>query len=182
MDAAFAEVGGNPPPDSRLDQAGLVDGSSIVIDYIEHGELGLAFDHVIYMIVEPPIRISPACFNLVSDLGKSLRVNPKHWQSADPTRLFGSLPSGWTIERVRTETPLVGATLLPLDTPTFDTGATDLFVIEPVVIIVCDSSDRSYVLVQDQQLLEWHMGMKDGDEVLCWASCGTNLAAAIRML
>lgn len=80
---------------------------------------------------------------------------------------------------MRTETPLVAARLLPLRIPVFETGVTDLLVLDPLVILRCDVS---YILVLDREHLEWHMGMRDGEEILCWASCGTDLAEAIRML
>ncbi len=49
MERAFAEVGGSPVPGSALDQVGLIDGVSIVEDYLRHGEPGIALEHLIYM-------------------------------------------------------------------------------------------------------------------------------------
>jgi hypothetical protein len=43
---------------SSLDQAGLSDGQAIVEEYLSHGENGLALEHVVYMISEPPVTIT----------------------------------------------------------------------------------------------------------------------------
>ena len=63
MRAAFAAVKGSPEPGSALDQVYLLDGRSVVEDYLDHGEAGLAFDHLLYMIREPPLRISQDCMS-----------------------------------------------------------------------------------------------------------------------
>ncbi len=65
MERAFAEVGGLPVPGSALDQAGLIDGVSIVEDYLRHGEVGVALEHLIYMIHEPSLPISTGTFCLI---------------------------------------------------------------------------------------------------------------------
>lgn len=57
LDALYRSVG-NPEPGSALDQAGLRDGSSIVEDFVSHGETGLAVEHLLYMITEPDIGLS----------------------------------------------------------------------------------------------------------------------------
>jgi len=51
MRAAFDSVGGSPEPGTALDQAFLLDGRVVVVDYLAHGEPGLAFDHLLYMII-----------------------------------------------------------------------------------------------------------------------------------
>lgn len=43
-----------------LAQAGLKDGSTIVMDYLHHNEAGVAFDHLMYMINEAQLSLSPA--------------------------------------------------------------------------------------------------------------------------
>ncbi len=50
MREAFAAVGGSPPEGSALDQLHLRDGDQVVNDYLNHGEEGLAIDHLLYMI------------------------------------------------------------------------------------------------------------------------------------
>lgn len=58
MKAAFDQVGGTPAPGSALDQVFLLNGRDVVEGYLTHGEPGLAFDHLLYMIREPGLVIS----------------------------------------------------------------------------------------------------------------------------
>jgi hypothetical protein len=57
LDVLYAQPG-VPAPGSPLDQAGLREGLEIVDDYLRHGEVGLAFHHLLYMIREPDIALS----------------------------------------------------------------------------------------------------------------------------
>lgn len=43
----------------RFDQAGLRDGLKIVEDYLRAGEQGVAFHHLLYMVVETELALSP---------------------------------------------------------------------------------------------------------------------------
>jgi hypothetical protein len=43
---------------TRFDQAGLSNGLKIVEDYVRAGELGVAFDHLLYMVAESEIPLS----------------------------------------------------------------------------------------------------------------------------
>jgi hypothetical protein len=65
MERAFAEIGGSPVCGSALDQAGLADGVSIVEDYLRHSEMGVALEHLIYMIKEARLPISVDTFHLI---------------------------------------------------------------------------------------------------------------------
>lgn len=57
MSAAYAQL--SPVPDDHpLAQSGLENGAEIVLDYIAHGEAGVALDHLLYMIKEPSLAIS----------------------------------------------------------------------------------------------------------------------------
>ena len=51
VDAEFANAG-VVVPGSALDQVGLKNGLSLVRDYLRNGELGVALDHVLYIIRE----------------------------------------------------------------------------------------------------------------------------------
>ena len=53
--ALIAEMHAANPNDETFDQVGLLDGDSIVADYLEHGEWGLAIEHVLYMVHESNI-------------------------------------------------------------------------------------------------------------------------------
>jgi len=46
----------NDPSNGTFGQAGILDGRSIVQDYIDNNEWGLAFEHLLYMIYESGIR------------------------------------------------------------------------------------------------------------------------------
>lgn len=164
---------------SALDSEGLNDGSAIVLDYLDHNEGGCAFWHLVYMITEPPIEISPTCLEQLARLGSSLGLEPGRWEGAAPASLFGILPDAWTIDRIRGETPLSRARLLPLRTPVWEAGANDLVAIDPVVVL---DTGSGYVLVLERESGEWQMGWPDGDDILCWANHGPDLAAAIRSL
>jgi hypothetical protein len=74
MDEAFAKVDYRPPPGSSLDQVFLLDGGEVVNDYIEHDEQGIAFDHLLYMIVEPPLLISRSTFEHIEAASLALGV------------------------------------------------------------------------------------------------------------
>ncbi len=58
LDAEFAAVSHSPISGSALDQCGLRDGESIVREYIEHNEFGLAIEHLSYMVGETGIVLS----------------------------------------------------------------------------------------------------------------------------
>ncbi|WUJ74167.1 hypothetical protein OG809_13040 [Kribbella soli] len=76
MDEALAEVGYRPQSGSSLDQVFLLDGAGVVNDYIEHGELGLALDHLLYMVEEPPLLISRSTFEHIEAASVVLGVQP----------------------------------------------------------------------------------------------------------
>ncbi len=67
-------------PNSPLNQAGLTDGARIVEDYLDHNELGLAFEHLIYMLIEPGINVTRAQFDEIVTIGDDLGLPPRIWQ------------------------------------------------------------------------------------------------------
>jgi hypothetical protein len=69
-----------PSPDLELDQAGLRDGAKIIADYINHNELGLAFEHLFYMLIEPKIVVPRAHLVDLETVGRSLGFAPALWQ------------------------------------------------------------------------------------------------------
>lgn len=74
IDAEFDKVDGVPTPDSALDQAGLKDGKQIVMEFIHHGELGLAIEHLVYMIEETDISISNALRNQILEIASGMNM------------------------------------------------------------------------------------------------------------
>lgn len=85
MRAAFDAVGGTPPEGSSLDQVYLLDGREIVVDYLDHGEPGLAFDHILYMIAEPPLAIGADTYARLSEAGLALGIHPDDWAHVNPS-------------------------------------------------------------------------------------------------
>jgi hypothetical protein len=59
VDAEFAKIGGPPHPDSSLNQLNLLGGDKIIYEYLQSGEIGVAFDHLNYMIDETNIKLPP---------------------------------------------------------------------------------------------------------------------------
>ena len=74
MQAAFDAVGGSPPPGSALDQVFLLDGRAVVEDYLAHGECRLAYDHLVYMINEPPLRLDGETARTLIEAGRAISV------------------------------------------------------------------------------------------------------------
>lgn len=72
MLAAFDAVGGKPEPGSALDQVFLLNGREVVEDYLLHGEPGLAFDHLVYMITEPPLSIPSQSRHRLLEAGREM--------------------------------------------------------------------------------------------------------------
>ena len=72
MQEAFDAVGGTPEPGSALAQVFLLDGREVVVDHVAHGELGLALDHLVYMIAEPGSAIGYDTHRRLLDAGDAL--------------------------------------------------------------------------------------------------------------
>lgn len=71
MSNAYEELG-PVPEDHALAQAGLKDGKAIVLDYFDHNEAGIAFEHLLYMINEPPLVISERCEEAIARIAQAL--------------------------------------------------------------------------------------------------------------
>lgn len=69
----------NPEPGSALNQVGLRDGAYIVEDYLRQVEAGLAFEHVLYMILEPDLPLSATAFRSLKQAGEQLKMSPRLW-------------------------------------------------------------------------------------------------------
>lgn len=82
MTDALRAVGNKPAPGSALDQLGLADGGAIVNDYVEHGELGLAFDHLLYMVVEPSLPITAETLEVLQELSDRLATGDRQLAQA----------------------------------------------------------------------------------------------------
>jgi hypothetical protein len=67
---------GQPAAGSGLDQAGLRDGLVIIEDFVRHGEAGLAAEHLLYMIVEPGLRLSAIDHESIQTVCRSFGISP----------------------------------------------------------------------------------------------------------
>lgn len=68
VDLEFAKLPSAPEPGSRLDQANLKNGDKVIYEYLDHGELGLAFDHLTYLIDETEIELTQQIQSTISVL------------------------------------------------------------------------------------------------------------------
>ena len=78
---AFAAAGGVVPPGSGLDQLGLLDGGEIALDYLEHGEAGIAFEHLVYMTEATELPLPESTFRRIEQAGRALELDPQTWES-----------------------------------------------------------------------------------------------------
>ncbi len=85
MAEAFNQVGGTPMPGTALDQCGLRDGDEVIEDYLRHGEAGVAFEHLLYMILEPRLPISMETYELIDRVGRALGMEPSKWKESQPS-------------------------------------------------------------------------------------------------
>lgn len=74
MTAAFEAVDGVPPPGSALDQNGLRDGANVVEDYLAHGEVVVALEHLIYMVGETDLPVADSTRDAIVEAGRRCRV------------------------------------------------------------------------------------------------------------
>lgn len=73
MSIAYEQLG-SVPEDHALAQEGLENGGEIVLDYVDHNEAGIAFEHLLYMIDEPPLVVSEKCTEVLARIAKTLRM------------------------------------------------------------------------------------------------------------
>ena len=89
MRAAFAKVGGVAPPNSMLDQNGLLDGTDIVLNYLKADEAGLAFERLIYMVREPRLAISGRTYACIESAGNKMQMDKRLWERVRPDSDLG---------------------------------------------------------------------------------------------
>lgn len=71
MTAAYRDAG-TVGEDHVLAQAGLEGGEAIVVDYLAHGEAGLALSHLLYMVQEPSLALSSSGRDRLDELVRRL--------------------------------------------------------------------------------------------------------------
>ena len=78
---ALAAAGGVAPPDSSLDQLGLGDdGVRTIREYLQHGEAGLALEHLIYMAEASELPLPPSTFRRIDEAGRAMKMDPQTWE------------------------------------------------------------------------------------------------------
>ena len=85
MRQVFAEAG-EIAPDSALAQVGLIDGDQTVMGFLANGEPGIAFEHLLYMIREAGLPISPEIYDTIATIGIALWLPEKEWSDLRPTQ------------------------------------------------------------------------------------------------
>jgi hypothetical protein len=73
VDAEFAKAG-VVVPGSALDQAGLKNGLPVIRDYLQHGELGVALGHVLYMIRELDLTIPAHTYAVLGRTADAMKI------------------------------------------------------------------------------------------------------------
>ena len=68
----YERVNWTPEPESALAQEGLRNGLDIVKDYLAHNELGVAFEHLLYMIEETGVALDKKYQTRLAELAKTL--------------------------------------------------------------------------------------------------------------
>jgi hypothetical protein len=72
LSRAYEQLG--PVPDDHvLAQKGFKNGKEIVLDYVDHNEAGIAYEHLMYMIDGPSLVISGGCRAAVDRIAKSVK-------------------------------------------------------------------------------------------------------------
>ena len=82
MAAKFAEIG-ESSRENGLDQEGLLDGNKIVTEFLQANEIGEAFYHLCYMIVEAELSISDEAYASLKAVGNAMELNLVSCQGAD---------------------------------------------------------------------------------------------------
>lgn len=75
------------PHNETFEQVGFLDGKETVLDYISHGESGVALMHLLYMIHESDIRFDPQQVVKLHALAKYYEID--NYYTAESHRLSG---------------------------------------------------------------------------------------------
>lgn len=75
VDMELAKCNDQPKEGSNLDQLGLRDGKSIVEDFLNHNEPGLALEHLVYMIEETDMVLSEEVRTQIKMIAQAMHMN-----------------------------------------------------------------------------------------------------------
>jgi len=70
-----------------FEQAGILSGREIVLDYINHGELAVAVEHLLYMVHESGISFPEEKLSSLHKLARNLKV-PNGYVSSNTNKQF----------------------------------------------------------------------------------------------
>jgi len=71
-------INNNDELKNKIDQVGVLDGERAINEFIEENEIGLAYEHLIYMILESGIYLTEEQMNDISELALKLGLATPH--------------------------------------------------------------------------------------------------------
>ncbi len=70
------QIASNKSISKQIDQAGILDGSTIISEYVNQNKFGVAYEHLIYMITESEMSISDSSKITINKIAKKLKLPP----------------------------------------------------------------------------------------------------------
>lgn len=80
VDKEFQKINYKLEPNSPLDQLGLQDGLNIIHEHTAVGELGVALEHILYVVYETGIKLGKPSHELLFELCKELQISSSYLQ------------------------------------------------------------------------------------------------------
>ena len=78
----IAELYKNEPNSEAFEQVGIINGAEIVNDYISNGELGVALEHLLYMVYESGISFPEEDLNKLLLIVSELNIKNNYINNA----------------------------------------------------------------------------------------------------
>ena len=80
--ALITELHENKPNSEVFEQVGIINGCEIVNDYISNGELGVALEHLLYMVHESGISFPEEALNKLHLIVQELNIKNSYINNA----------------------------------------------------------------------------------------------------
>jgi len=80
--ALITELHENEPNSETFEQVGIINGAEIINDYISNGELGVALEHLLYMVHESGISFPEEASNKLNLIVKELNIKNSYINNA----------------------------------------------------------------------------------------------------
>ncbi len=77
----YSKIISNKEIKSRINQKGIFNGAQIINELIEHNENGLAYEHLIYIIIESGVRMEKEEIIEISQLANKVGIKPPNFDS-----------------------------------------------------------------------------------------------------